>query len=64
MKFDIGDRVQVVNPYSGGNFNHGDIVEIVHVVDGDCYRECYGAISSHDNILWFLYEDEVMPINN
>lgn len=61
MRFKVGNKVRVVNPHSGGNFYDGDIVEIAQIGDGDFDNECYGAISPHDNIMWFLYENEVMP---
>jgi hypothetical protein len=64
MRFKVGDNVQVVKPYSGGNFEDGDIVTIkqVGLYDGDIYTECYGATSPHDNVMWFLYEDEVVSL--
>lgn len=60
MRFKIGNKVRVVNPYSGGNFEDGDIVEIVQIGFED--EDCYGAISPYDNIMWFLQEDEVAPV--
>lgn len=62
MKFKIGNKVRVVSPYSGGNFEDGDIVEIVQIGFED--EDCYGAISPHDNMMWFLQEDEVAPATN
>lgn len=59
MRFKIGNKVRVVNPYSGGNFEDGDIVEIVQIGFED--EDCYGAISLYDNMMWFLQEDEVAP---
>lgn len=64
MRFNIGDKVRVVKPYSGGNFEDGDIVEIVQIGDGDFESECYGAISPYDNDVWFLDEKEVAPVTN
>lgn len=65
MKFKIGQKVRVVNCYSGGNFYDGDIVEIVQIGTDDGEDEnCYGAISPHDNYKWYLYEDEVGPVTN
>lgn len=62
MRFKVGNKVRVVKPYSGGNFDDGDIVTIEQIGDGDFANECYGAISPYDNIMWFLQEDEVMPM--
>lgn len=62
MKFKIGDKVRVVNPYSGGNFEHGDVVTIAQI--GFEGEDCYGAISPYDNIMWFLEEDEVTFATN
>lgn len=60
MKFKVGDRIRVVNCYSGGNFDNGDIVTIKQIgCDDD--DDVYGAISPHDNLMWFLCEDEVAP---
>lgn len=59
----IGDKVRVVNPYSGGDFEVGDVVTIVRIGDEDGFEpNCYGAISPHDGSLWYLNEDEVAPI--
>lgn len=62
MRFKIGNKVRVVNPYSGGNFDDGDIVIIERIGFED--EDCYGAISPHDNMMWFLQEDEVAPVTN
>lgn len=62
MRFKVGNKVRVVKPYSGGNFDDGDIVTIEQIGDGDFTDECYGAISPYDNIMWFLQEDEVAPM--
>lgn len=65
MKFKVGQKVKVVNRYSGGNFDIGDIVEIIQIGDDDGFESnCYGAISPWDNWKWYLYEDEVAPVNN
>lgn len=64
MRFNIGDKVRVIKPYSGGNFEDGDIVEIVQIGDEDFECECYGAISPYDNDMWFLDEEEVAPVTN
>lgn len=60
MKLEVGTRVRVVNPYSGGNFADGDIV-VIKQIGCDDEPNCYGAISPYDNMLWFLNEDEVSP---
>ena len=62
MRFKVGNKVRVINPYSGGNFEDGDVIVIAQIGDGDSCNECYGAISPYDNIMWFLYENEVAPI--
>ena len=64
MRFKIGNKVRVVNPHSGGNFEDGDVVEIVQIGFEDLNENCYGAISPYDNIMWFLQEDEVAPVTN
>ena len=61
MKFKVGDKVRVVNPY-GTNFEDGDIVEIAKI--GFEEEECYGAISPYDGEMWYLDEDEVAPVTN
>lgn len=41
MKFKVGDKVRVCNPYSGSEFEDGDIVTIVGFGsedDPDCYE--------------------------
>lgn len=58
MKYPVGTRVRVVDCYSGGNFQVGDIVHIDHIGFEDDL-DCYGAISPHDNRIWYLREDEV-----
>lgn len=58
MRFKVGTRVLVKNVYSGGNFDNGDIV-IIKQVGNEDEDDCYGAISPHDGLVWFLYEDEV-----
>lgn len=62
MRFKIGDKVKVVNSYSGGNFEDGDIVTIAQIGFED--EDCYGAISQYDNRMWFLNEDEVAALTN
>ena len=61
MKFKVGDKIRVVNCYSGGNFDDGDIVKVAQIgCDDD--PDVYGAYSPHDNMMWFLCEDEVGPV--
>ena len=60
MKYKVGDTVRVVRCSSGGNFAVGDIVKIIQIGDDDGYEpNCYGAISPHDGLKWYLNEDEV-----
>lgn len=62
MLFKPGDKVRVVNCYSGGNFEDGDIVTI-HQIGNEDEDDVYGAISPHDGGLWWLCEDEVAPLS-
>lgn len=65
MRFKVGSTVVVVQVYSGGNFAVGDIVKVCQIGDDDGYeKNCYGAISPHDGIKWYLFEDEVAPFTN
>lgn len=65
MRFKPGQKVKVVQCYSGGNFGVGDIVEIIQIGDDDGYEpNCYGAISPRDNWKWYLNEDEVALVSN
>lgn len=60
MKYKVGEKVRVVQCYSGGNFAVGDIVEIIQIGDDDGFdHNCYGAISQYDGMKWYLQEDEV-----
>lgn len=63
MKYRVGAKVRVVDCYSGGNFEVGDIVTVAQIgfEDGE---NCYGAISPYDKMMWFLYEDEVTAATN
>lgn len=63
MKYKIGDKVRVTKPYSGGNFDDGDIVTI-ECIGCDDDDNCYGAISPYDNMMWYLNEDEVRAVTN
>ena len=49
MKYPVGTRVRVVDCYSGGNFQVGEIVHIDHIGFEDDL-DCYGAVSPHDNV--------------
>ena len=63
MRFQVGDKIRVVNCHSGGEFDNGDIVTISQIGDDDGYnKDCYGCISPHDGYMWFLLEDEVGPV--
>ena len=66
MKFKVGQKVRVVKPYSGSNFNDGEIVEIKDISSDEAGNDCYLAISCEvqDEYSWYLYEDEVAPITN
>lgn len=63
MKHKVNAKLVVKNVYSGGNFENGDIVTVYQIGNED-EPDCYGAISPHDGLLWFLYEDEVGPATN
>ena len=55
MKHKVGVKVRVVQCYSVGNFDVGDVVEIIQIGDDDgCDPDCYGAISPHDGLKWYL----------
>lgn len=63
MRFQVGDKIKVVNCYRGGEFDDGDIVTVERI--GDEYGEdmnCYGCISPHDGYMWYLYDDEVSAV--
>lgn len=67
MRFKVGQKVRVVNPYSDSDFHDGEIVEIVGISPNAYYgQDCYKAISceSKDKDWWCLCEDEVRSINN
>lgn len=65
MRFKVGQKIIVKDCFSGGNFEVGDIVEIVQIgTDDGEYENCYGAISPWDGLKWYLSEDEVGPITN
>lgn len=51
------------NVHNGGDFDNGDVVEIVQIGCEDD-PDCYGAISPHDGHLWYLYDDEVEAATN
>ena len=63
MRFKVGTKVVCTDVYSGGNFDAGDVVEIVRMGCEDD-PDCYGAISPHDGEMWYLYEDEVRAATN
>lgn len=63
MRFKVGTKVVCANVYSGGEFDNGDVVEIVQIGNED-EPDCYGAISPHDGMMWYLYEDEVEAATN
>lgn len=63
MRFKVGTKVVCTNVYSGGEFDDGDVVTVAQIgcEDGP---DCYGAISPHDGMMWYLYEDEVEAATN
>ena len=67
MRFKVGQKVRVVKPYSGSDFDNGEIVEIIGI-ERDAYhgQDCYKAVSceNKDKDWSCLCEDEVRPINN
>lgn len=63
MKHKVNAKLVVKNVYSGGNFENGDIVTVSQIGNED-EPDCYGAVSPHDGLVWFLYEDEVGPATN
>lgn len=64
MRYRVGTKVVVRTPYSGGNFDDRDVVIISQIGDGDGDYDCYGAISPHDGLMWYLQEDEVEAYSN
>lgn len=63
MRFKAGTKVVCTNVYSGGEFDNGDVVTVAQIgCDDD--PDCYGAISPHDGMMWFLQEDEVEEATN
>ena len=63
MKYKVGTKVRVVNPYSGSEFEDGDIVTIIGIGFEDD-PDCYEAILSEGDFSWYLREDEVAPLTN
>ena len=63
MRFKVGTKVVCTNVYSGGEFDDGDVVTVAQIGNED-EPDCYGAISSHDGMMWYLYEDEVEAATN
>ena len=63
MRYKIGTKVRVVNPYSGSEFEDGDIVTIIGIGFEDD-PDCYEAILSEGDFSWYLREDEVAPLTN
>lgn len=66
MRFKPGQKVRVVKPYSGSDFNDGEIVKIVCILHKKDGHDVYGAVSCEvdEDDTWYLYEDEVAPFNN
>ena len=63
MRYKVGTKVRVVNPYSGSEFEDGDIVTIIGIGFEDD-PDCYEAILSEGDFSWYLREDEVAPLTN
>lgn len=63
MKFKVGAKIVVKDVHCGGNFENGDIVTVVEIGSEDD-PNCYGAISPHDGLMWYLYDDEVSAATN
>ena len=63
VKFKVGARIVVKDVRYGGNFDNGDVVTVDQIGCEDD-PDCYGAISPHDGMMWYLYEDEVGPATN
>lgn len=63
MKFKVGAKIVVKDVHCGGNFENGDIVTVVEIGSEDD-PNCYGAISPHDGLVWYLYDDEVSSATN
>lgn len=65
MKYPVGTTLKVVDLLHGADLDIGDIVKVVQLGDGDGFDvNCYGVISPHDNMMWFLWDDEVEPATN
>ena len=65
MKYPVGTTLKVVDLLHGADLDIGDIVKVVQLGDGDGFDvNCYGVISPHDNMMWFLWDDEVQPATN
>lgn len=65
LKFKVGEKVKVTDCYSGDCFESGDIVKIIQIgTDDGENMNYYVAISPHDNLKWYLYEDEVEAFTN
>lgn len=60
MKYPVGTKLVVKEVYSGGNFCVGNVVT-VSCIGFDDDLDCYGAISPHDGLMWYLGEGEVAP---
>lgn len=63
MKFKVGAKIVVKDVHCGGNFENGDIVTVAEIGSEDD-PNCYGAISPHDGLVWYLYDDEVSLATN
>lgn len=64
MKFKVGQKAQVVSPYTFSGFKDGDIVEISKIIDEDSDFAYYEAKLCHsERGFGYLNEDELEPIS-
>lgn len=62
MKYPVGAKLKVVQVLHGASLDEGDIVTVLQYGDDDGFdQDCYGVISPHDNLKWYLWDDEVAP---
>ena len=65
MKYPVGTTLKVVDLLHGADLDIGDIVKVAQLGDGEGFDvNCYGVISPHDGMMWYLWDDEVEPATN